>query len=226
MTQTTAARAQAIEETLLHGQRLLDHRFFNNRLQICIRVGSLEGSTNSQSADPWGSIGSATDELYYFLQSPVVTIQIPVDLYYEPEEDEITRVGAEAFLKPESGWIGFAGNITITPERIRTENEHLLASVEQFQQASLPATFDSVVRIINFSVDRGYHPVAAVDDDEASLEIEARIDPNRLLLIQVWPSGVVDGVVFGHVGFQSIEATTVNGVLDWLDSGEYPAGSD
>lgn len=86
-----------------------------------------------------------------------------------------------------------------------------------------PGTFGAVVEILNLSIGRGYHPVATVDETDNSLEIEARLDSNRLLLLQVWPSGTADGLIFSDAeGFKSIEATEISEFLRSLVSHEHP----
>ena len=78
----------------------------------------------------------------------------------------------------------------------------------------------SIKKILDLSVQRGYLPVVAIDETDGSVEIEARLDPHRLLLLQVWPSGAADGLIFSDgEGSSSIEANTVSGVLTWLDGG-------
>ena len=78
---------------------------------------------------------------------------------------------------------------------------------------------EGVSEIISISVRRGYHPVATVDETDNSLEIEARLDPDHLLLLQVWPSGAVEGLIFSEAeGCKVIGPTTVDSAVDWLRS--------
>jgi hypothetical protein len=107
-------------------------------------------------------------------------------------------------------------------------SKYVQDAVEKFRRLNAPAlrsspdAFGAVVQILNFSIRRGYHPVATVDETDNSLEIEAKLDLKRLLLLQVWPSGAADGLIFSDAeGFKSIESTTVNGVVDWLLSSEH-----
>jgi hypothetical protein len=108
-----------------------------------------------------------------------------------------------------------------------TESKYVQGAVAEFRRLNGPAlrasprVFGFVVEILNHSVRRGYRPVVTVDEADNSLEIEARLDPNHLLLLQIWPSGATDGLVFSdREGFKSLEPTTVSGVVDWLVSSE------
>ena len=77
--------------------------------------------------------------------------------------------------------------------------------------------FRAMVETLNLSVRRGYHPVATVDETDKSWEIEARLDQNHLLLLQIWPSGVAEGLIHSDAqGFKAIDAATVSDVLVWL----------
>ena len=80
---------------------------------------------------------------------------------------------------------------------------------------------DAVAKILNLSIGRGYHPVTTIDETDKSLEIEARLDPYRLLLLQVWPSGAADGRISSDMeGAELVLTGMVTGVADWLVSSE------
>ena len=49
---------------------------------------------------------------------------------------------------------------------------------------------------INHSVLHGYRPVVTLDEDDDSLEIEARLGPDQLLLLHVQASGIVYGQMY------------------------------
>ena len=77
--------------------------------------------------------------------------------------------------------------------------------------------FRAMGEILNLSIRRGYRPVVTVDETDNSWEIEARLDQDHLLLLQIWPSGVAEGLIHSDAeGFKSIEAATVPDVLAWL----------
>ena len=80
---------------------------------------------------------------------------------------------------------------------------------------------DVISKILGLSTSAGYHPV--VSETDYSLEIEARLDPDTLLLLEVWPSGAADGLIYTGSGeFKIIPDDTATGVLHWLLS-ELPA---
>ena len=63
-------------------------------------------------------------------------------------------------------------------------------------------------------------------EDEQAWEIEARLDPNRLLLLQVWPDGRAEAVIHrDNVGFEPIPETSMVGILAWVNA-LYSAGGD
>lgn len=113
--------------------------------------------------------------------------------------------------------------------KLLVQNKYVRDAVGEFKRLNkldLRASrriFGAVVEILNHSVRRGYHPIATVDETDYSLEIEARLNPNHLLLLQVWPSGATEGLIFSdREGFKSLEPTTVSGVVDWLGSSDHP----
>lgn len=76
---------------------------------------------------------------------------------------------------------------------------------------------DPLEKILGLSRRTGYHPVITPTDD--SLEIEARLDPNSLLLLEVWPSGAAAGLICNGAGVcKSIPCKTAIGVLHWLQA--------
>ena len=78
---------------------------------------------------------------------------------------------------------------------------------------------NTVIGILNMAARRGYRPVASMDEDGESIEIESRLDPDNLLLLQVWHSGDAEGMLHSKAnGFRDINATTADGVLQWLIS--------
>lgn len=133
---------------------------------------------------------------------------------------------AEQFMGGSPGLIqGLPGAVLDPAPELLHASKYVQTAMEEFRRLNAaallasPRVLGSVVQILNLSVRRGYHPVATLDETDNSLEIEARLDPNRLLLLQVWPSGAADGLIFSDAeGFKSIEATMVSDVVDRLVS--------
>lgn len=105
---------------------------------------------------------------------------------------------------------------------LHTQRKYVRTALEGFKklnadEPSIIETLSCAIRILNLSIDRGYRPVVTLDEDDQSLEIEARLDPDRLLLLQAWASGSAEGIIFSDAkGFTTIEADTVSEMLGWL----------
>ena len=48
-----------------------------------------------------------------------------------------------------------------------------------------PEVFDAVVKILNVSILAGYRPVVTTNENDGSLEVEARLSSGGLLIFQV-----------------------------------------
>ncbi len=114
----------------------------------------------------------------------------------------------------------------LTARNLLSESEYVLNAVEEFASQlndRSPWTLDYVIRLINLSARQGYRPVVTYDGEDNSLEIEARLDQSRLLLLQVWTSGTADALIFSESdGFTAIEANEVGAVLTNLVASGLP----
>ena len=139
----------------------------------------------------------------------------------------ISITGGPAHRTSEFAPIKWHGLVEQPARKLRGGSSYVQSAIESFRRLNAdafrasPRTIDSVIEILNLSVQRGFRPVATVDETDNSLEIEARFDPRHLLLLQVWPGGAADGLMFTDTeGFKPIQPTTVRGVLEWLVSYE------
>lgn len=124
-----------------------------------------------------------------------------------------------------SAWLGTGDELSASG--LNTENVYTRTAIENFirlntsEFRSFLPVLRSVVGIINYFLGLGYRPVVTVDEEDNLLEIEARLDPNQLLILQVQPTGAVEGLISNDTtGIERINATGINEVLNWLVSGE------
>jgi hypothetical protein len=124
---------------------------------------------------------------------------------------------------------GLPGAVLDPAPELLHASKYVQDAVEEFRRLTAPAlraspqAFGAVVKILNLFIRRGYPPVATVDKTDNSLEIEARLDPNRLLLLQVWPSGAADGLIFSDPNrFEPLGVTEISEVLQSIASREHP----
>ena len=106
---------------------------------------------------------------------------------------------------------------------LQTDNVYTLDAIKHFSRLNArqlrgsPWIRSSVVGIINNSIMRGYRPVVNLDDDDDSLEIEARLDSDKLLLLHIRGSGIVEGLISSKSsGTQWIDRINADDFLDWL----------
>lgn len=149
----------------------------------------------------------------------VVDISDENDMMYAPTTDALFSV---------SGSLGddvdkFVDDPAIA--QLQTKNVYTVNAIKNFGRVnsrrlrSSPSILHAVVQIINHSVLHGFRPVVNLDDDDHSLEIEARLDPDHLLLLHVRGSGIVDGQIYSKsFGTKTIDSTKASDFLDWLVS--------
>ena len=109
--------------------------------------------------------------------------------------------------------------------QLHTKNVYTLNALRDFGRKhsrrlrSSTWILHAVVGIINHSVLHGYRPVVTLDVDDHSLEIEARLDADRLLLLHVRGSGIVEGQIYSKLSeTKSISRTKASDFLAWLVS--------